>query len=250
MINVHASLLPRYRGAAPIQRAVIAGETETGVTIMRVASELDAGPTFAVARVPIPGDATSGELEARSRTWGRALLPVVDDLAAGRAVETPQDHARATYAPKVLKAEGAIDWTQAAQAIHDLVRGPAAVAARVDDPAWRTTGPAQDDALRPASSRRPRAAPTHAGHDRPRVSGRSARGVRTRNGNRRPRAPARGAPDDDGARVPRRARRRRGRALRIVIAPARVAAFETVLAVTAGRADLPSALARRATGAR
>ena len=124
MINVHASLLPRYRGAAPIQRAVIAGETETGVTIMRVASELDAGPTFAVARVPIPGDATSGELEATLANLGAAaLLPVVDDLAAGRAVETPQDHARATYAPKVLKAEGAIDWTQTAQAIHDLVRG-------------------------------------------------------------------------------------------------------------------------------
>jgi methionyl-tRNA formyltransferase len=124
MINVHASILPRYRGAAPIQRAVLAGDPETGVTIMRVISEMDAGPTFAVASVPIPPDATSGELEGTlARIGAQLLLPVVDDLAAGRAVETPQDASRATHAAKITKAEGAIDWTQPASAVHNKVRG-------------------------------------------------------------------------------------------------------------------------------
>jgi methionyl-tRNA formyltransferase len=124
MINVHASVLPRYRGAAPIQRAVIAGDLETGVTIMRVEAELDAGPTFAVATVPIPPDATSGEMERVLAPLGaQLLLPVVDDLAAGRAVETPQDHAQATHAAKITKEEGAIDWTWPADRIHNQVRG-------------------------------------------------------------------------------------------------------------------------------
>lgn len=124
MINVHASILPSYRGAAPIQRAVLAGDAETGVTIMRVASELDAGPTFAVERVPIAPDATSGDVEAEvSRAGASLLMRVVDDLAAGRAVETPQDASRATYAPKVTKAEGPIDWNQPAAAIHNRIRG-------------------------------------------------------------------------------------------------------------------------------
>jgi methionyl-tRNA formyltransferase len=124
MINVHASILPRYRGAAPVQRAVLAGDTVTGVTIMRVVSELDAGPTFAVATVPIPADATSGDVEAAVALAGAGLmLRVVDDLAAERAVETPQDAAQATYAPKVTKAEGAIDWRERAIDIHNKVRG-------------------------------------------------------------------------------------------------------------------------------
>jgi len=124
MINVHASVLPRYRGAAPIQRAVLAGDTETGVTIMRVETELDAGPTFAVATAPIPPDATSGDVEAVLAARGAdLLLPVVDDLASGRAVETPQDHARATFAPKITKEEGVIDWSEPADRIHNRVRG-------------------------------------------------------------------------------------------------------------------------------
>jgi len=124
MINVHASVLPRYRGAAPIQRAVLAGDRETGVTIMRVESELDAGATFAVATVPIPQHATSGDVEAVLSTLGANLLvPVVDDLALGRAVETPQDHSRATFAPKITKDEGTIDWTQPADVVHNRVRG-------------------------------------------------------------------------------------------------------------------------------
>jgi methionyl-tRNA formyltransferase len=124
MINVHASVLPRYRGAAPIQRAVIAGDTETGVTIMRIATELDAGAMFAVQPVPIPPDATSGDLESTLAVAGAGLLlPVVDALADGRPVETPQDHTKATFAPKITKEEGAIDWTQPASVIHNRVRG-------------------------------------------------------------------------------------------------------------------------------
>lgn len=124
MINVHASILPRYRGAAPIQRAVIAGDAETGVSIMRIATELDAGATFAMRTVPIPPEATSGDMEPTLAAAGAALLlPVVDLLAAGQAVETPQDHAKATFAPKITKEEGAIDWTQPAAVIHNRVRG-------------------------------------------------------------------------------------------------------------------------------
>jgi methionyl-tRNA formyltransferase len=124
MINVHASLLPRYRGAAPIQRAVLAGDAETGVTIMRVITEMDAGPTFAMGPVPIPSDATSEEMAATlARLGARLLLPVVDDLAAGRAVETPQDASLATHAAKITKAEGTIDWTEPSAVIHHKVRG-------------------------------------------------------------------------------------------------------------------------------
>lgn len=124
MINVHASILPRYRGAAPIQRAVLAGDRETGVTIMRVVTELDAGPAFSLARVPIPPDATSGDMESvLAQVGADALVPVVDALAEGGAVETPQDHAAATHAPKITKAEGIIDWSAAAADVHNLVRG-------------------------------------------------------------------------------------------------------------------------------
>ena len=124
MINVHASLLPKYRGAAPVHRAVLAGDAETGVTIMRVVTELDAGPTFSATVVPIPSDATSGEIEAALAVAGAALLvEVVDAMANGRAVETLQAHARATHAAKITKEEGVIDWTTPAAVIHDKVRG-------------------------------------------------------------------------------------------------------------------------------
>jgi methionyl-tRNA formyltransferase len=124
MINVHASVLPRYRGAAPIQRAVLAGDSETGVTIMRIVAEMDAGPTFAVKTAPIPRDATSGDMEATlARLGAGLLLRVVDALDAGTAVETPQDDSRATYAPKITKVEGTLDWRQTAEAVHNRVRG-------------------------------------------------------------------------------------------------------------------------------
>jgi methionyl-tRNA formyltransferase len=124
LINVHASLLPRYRGAAPVQRAVLAGDIETGVTIMRIVRELDAGPMFARIVVPIAPDATSADVEHDLAAAGAALLvEVVDQIAAGTAREEPQDHARATYAPKVAREEGEIDWLKPAVAIHNQIRG-------------------------------------------------------------------------------------------------------------------------------
>jgi methionyl-tRNA formyltransferase len=127
MINVHASLLPRWRGAAPVHRAVIAGDTETGVTIMRVVKELDAGPTFAMTRLAIGPDDTSVDVERDLAERGAdLLLQVVQQMAHGQARETPQDASSATYAPKITKAEGAIDWTLpvlGAERIHNLVRG-------------------------------------------------------------------------------------------------------------------------------
>jgi methionyl-tRNA formyltransferase len=124
MINVHASLLPAYRGAAPVQRAVIAGDRETGVTIMRVVHALDAGAMMAKAARPIGPDETSVEVEeALAELGAPLLLEAIEDLAAGRAVETPQDDALATYAPKIQKAERSIDWSLPAIAIHNHVRG-------------------------------------------------------------------------------------------------------------------------------
>jgi methionyl-tRNA formyltransferase len=124
LINVHASLLPRYRGAAPIQRAVMAGDGETGVTIMRIVKELDAGTMFAKLVRQIPLDATSGDVERDLAAAGaRLLVAVVNALAAGTAREEPQDDSLVTYAPKITREEAAIDWTRSALAIHNQVRG-------------------------------------------------------------------------------------------------------------------------------
>ena len=124
MINVHASLLPRYRGAAPIHRAVMAGEPETGVTIMRVVKALDAGPMMARVARPIGPDETSEELERELATAGAGLLvDVVDRLAAGSVSETPQNDAEATYAPRLAREEGVVDWTRSADTIHNQIRG-------------------------------------------------------------------------------------------------------------------------------
>jgi methionyl-tRNA formyltransferase len=124
MINVHASLLPRYRGAAPVHRAVIHGDQETGVTIMRVVKELDAGGMFAKVTRPIGSDETSDVVETALAEMGaRLLVEVLDQLAAGTAHEVPQDDTQATYAPRLTKEEGLIDWTQSAWQIHNRVRG-------------------------------------------------------------------------------------------------------------------------------
>jgi methionyl-tRNA formyltransferase len=124
MINVHASLLPRYRGPAPIHRAVIAGETVTGVTIMRVVEALDAGPMMAVAERPIGSDETSQEVERSLAAIGADLLvSVVEQLAAGQAREVPQDERLATYANRIAREDGLLDWSLPAAAIHNLVRG-------------------------------------------------------------------------------------------------------------------------------
>jgi len=124
MINVHGSLLPKYRGAAPVHRAVIAGESMTGITIMRVVTELDAGPMLATAMRPIGPDDTSVEVERDLAEIGaRSLNEVVDRLAQGPVVETPQDDRLATFAPKLEKSESPIDWRQPARDIHNRVRG-------------------------------------------------------------------------------------------------------------------------------
>jgi methionyl-tRNA formyltransferase len=124
MINVHGSLLPKYRGAAPVHRAVIAGEEVTGITIMRVVAALDAGPMLADASRPIDPDETSVDVERDlSEIGARALLQVVDQLSGGPVVETPQDDRLATYAPKLEKSESPIDWDRPAHEIHNRVRG-------------------------------------------------------------------------------------------------------------------------------
>ena len=124
LLNVHASLLPRHRGAAPVHRAVIAGDRETGVSIMRVVQALDAGGVFATAVRPIGPDDTSAEVEHDlARLGASLLLEVLDQLASGSAVETPQDDGAATYAHRLRKEEGLIDWRAGAAAIHNQVRG-------------------------------------------------------------------------------------------------------------------------------
>ena len=124
MINVHASLLPRYRGAAPVHRAVQAGEQETGVSIMQVVPELDAGPIFATAVRPIGPDDTSQEVEEDLSHLGAGLLVhVIGQIAAGASVAAPQDAHLATYAPRLTKSEGRIDWLRSAASIHNQVRG-------------------------------------------------------------------------------------------------------------------------------
>jgi methionyl-tRNA formyltransferase len=124
MINVHASLLPRYRGAAPIHRAIIAGEGHTGVTIMRVVQALDAGPMMASLERAIGPDETSQDVEhALALSGAELLVSVADQLAAGTAREVPQDDRLATYANRLKREDGLIDWRAPASAIHNLVRG-------------------------------------------------------------------------------------------------------------------------------
>lgn len=124
MINVHASLLPKYRGAAPIQRAVAAGEAETGITIMRVVKALDAGAMIAAVRRTIGPHETAAEVERGLAQLGADLLvATVDRMAEGPVEEPPQDDRLATYAHRLTKEDGLIDWTRSAREVHNLVRG-------------------------------------------------------------------------------------------------------------------------------
>jgi methionyl-tRNA formyltransferase len=124
MINVHASLLPRWRGAAPVHRAILAGDRTTGVTIMRVVLALDAGPMLASRETPIGDDETSGELEGRLAGMGASLLiEVVDRLASGPVAERAQDEGAVTYAARLERRESQIDWRRPAVAIHNQIRG-------------------------------------------------------------------------------------------------------------------------------
>jgi methionyl-tRNA formyltransferase len=124
MINVHASLLPKYRGAAPVHRAVINGDMETGVTIMRMVVALDAGAMLMRVVRPIDPDETSDVVERDLAYLGVApLLTVIEQLDRGIVREAPQDDSQSTYAPKLMKDDGLIDWTLPATAIHNRVRG-------------------------------------------------------------------------------------------------------------------------------
>jgi len=123
-INVHTSLLPKYRGAAPIQRAVANGDSVTGVTIMQMDEGMDTGDILAQHTVPIGETDTSVEVHDRLASAGAELLmSVLADIRAGRAQRTPQDHAQATLAPKLTKAEGRLDWTLPAQRLFNQIRG-------------------------------------------------------------------------------------------------------------------------------
>ncbi len=122
--NVHASLLPRWRGAAPIHRAVMAGDRETGVQVMRMSEGLDEGPVLMTARVPIDPEETAGSLHDKLMLAAADLLPrALAAIEAGEAVETPQADHGATYARKIKAAEARIDWTRPAVEVDRQIRG-------------------------------------------------------------------------------------------------------------------------------
>ena len=122
-LNIHASLLPQWRGAAPIQAAIRSGQTETGVTIMRMVRQLDAGPILLQVPTPIVHDETYGELQLRLSELGAlALIEALSLLDIGQIVERPQDETRATYAPKIERDDARIDWTQTATSIACAIR--------------------------------------------------------------------------------------------------------------------------------
>lgn len=122
-INLHFSLLPLWRGAAPVQHAVIAGDTVTGTAVFQLVPELDAGPVFAVERHPVGANQTAGHLlESLAESGARQLVEVVDALAAGTAVSVAQV-GEPTFAPKLVLADGRVDWTADAGAIDARIRG-------------------------------------------------------------------------------------------------------------------------------
>jgi methionyl-tRNA formyltransferase len=122
-INLHGSLLPKYRGAAPVQWAVLNGDAETGNTVIQMTAGLDAGPCLGIDVVAIDPDETAGELEARlAARGGDLVLSVIDALAAGTATAIKQDRAQASKAPRLEKEHGAIDWSRSAQEIKNQVR--------------------------------------------------------------------------------------------------------------------------------
>jgi methionyl-tRNA formyltransferase len=130
-VNIHASLLPRYRGAAPFQRAVIAGESVTGVTVFQLDQRWDAGAIWGQRETPIGEEETADELHDRLAQLGAELIvQILEDVAAGRAQPIEQDPAQATRAPKLTKADGALDWARPARQvvrnIHGLWSWPAA----------------------------------------------------------------------------------------------------------------------------
>lgn len=123
-VNLHPSLLPAYRGAAPIQRAIINGETRTGITTMYLSEEMDAGDIILQEEVEIGQDTTFGEFASLAAERGAALMcKTLTLIEEGKAPRLPQDHSRATYAPPLRAEEERIDWTRSAKGIYDLIRG-------------------------------------------------------------------------------------------------------------------------------
>ncbi|WP_210481376.1 methionyl-tRNA formyltransferase [Naasia sp. SYSU D00948] len=122
-INLHFSLLPRWRGAAPVQRALLAGDRETGASVFQLERGMDTGPVFATRRRSIAPDETAGDLlEALARDGAGLLADVVDRIADGTAVAVPQE-GEATLAPKLTLLDGAIDWREPSQRVLDRIRG-------------------------------------------------------------------------------------------------------------------------------
>jgi len=122
-VNVHASLLPRWRGAAPIQQAILAGDQHTGVSLMQMASGLDTGPVYCQLSTRIGPAETGGELHNRLATLGaEMLIAALPDILSGQLAPVPQDESAACYAPKIAKRDAALDWTQPAAVLARQVR--------------------------------------------------------------------------------------------------------------------------------
>ena len=122
-VNLHASILPKYRGAAPVAHAILAGETETGVTIFQIEPKLDAGPILGVESTTLGAKETTGDVTARLAQLAVPLTTrIVNQIEAGTVRQTPQDPRQVTFAPRFRKADGAIDWTQSADQIDRHVR--------------------------------------------------------------------------------------------------------------------------------
>jgi methionyl-tRNA formyltransferase len=122
-MNVHASLLPRHRGAAPVEGAILAGDAETGVTIMRIVEQMDAGPMYFQRKIPIEPTDTQGTLKEKLAIVGAdAMLEAIELAARGALVETPQDETLATYTAQVEKKDAVIDWAASAVQIDRMTR--------------------------------------------------------------------------------------------------------------------------------
>ncbi|MDX2028810.1 MAG: methionyl-tRNA formyltransferase [Alphaproteobacteria bacterium] len=122
-INIHASLLPRWRGAAPIQRALLSGDAETGITIMQMAEGLDTGPMLLIEKMPITLHSTSGTLhDDLSRMGAKMIVQTLSDVASGKAKPIPQSESGVTYAAKLTREDGRIDWNKPAAEIERQIR--------------------------------------------------------------------------------------------------------------------------------
>jgi methionyl-tRNA formyltransferase len=155
-INGHASLLPKYRGAAPIQWAIINGERETGVTIILMDEEMDHGPILVKRSTPIAPAETAGELHDRLADMvADCLIEALDGIESGALTPEAQDHGQATFAPLLSKEDGRLDWSEPAEALVDRVRGvtpwPGATTTLYGDPlkVWRASVGPEGDSGRP-----------------------------------------------------------------------------------------------------